>query len=174
MAIQFHCSRCQALMQVADEHAGKKARCPKCQTVQVVPEALPAALPVEPAPPPAAKAPPPLPRRDAVSENPMALPVARPVPPEALTAAPLPPVIAREDEEPFGFEDDEQRGRRGPVRVDEPDPPATRGIIGLVAALIFALLALGGSYLWAVLASNDERAIREKIEKKFWDDARKF
>ena len=39
MAIEFHCSNkdCRKTLEVADELAGKKARCPKCKTVMVVP-----------------------------------------------------------------------------------------------------------------------------------------
>ena len=39
MAIEFHCSNqdCRKKLKVGDERAGKKARCPKCKTVSVVP-----------------------------------------------------------------------------------------------------------------------------------------
>lgn len=37
MSIQFPCQRCGQTLSVADEHAGKQARCPSCQTVQPVP-----------------------------------------------------------------------------------------------------------------------------------------
>jgi LSD1 subclass zinc finger protein len=37
MPIQFHCSGCQYLLQVPDDAAGKKARCPRCQSVADVP-----------------------------------------------------------------------------------------------------------------------------------------
>lgn len=37
MAIQFPCKSCGQTLSVADEHAGKQARCPSCTTVQPVP-----------------------------------------------------------------------------------------------------------------------------------------
>jgi hypothetical protein len=39
MPIQFNCSSCQQVLRVGDEFAGRQARCPKCQSVQVVPNA---------------------------------------------------------------------------------------------------------------------------------------
>ena len=37
MAIETHCQGCQKLLRVADEHAGKNARCPSCGTIYTVP-----------------------------------------------------------------------------------------------------------------------------------------
>lgn len=37
MAIDITCNGCQQMLRVADEHAGKKARCPKCGTINSVP-----------------------------------------------------------------------------------------------------------------------------------------
>jgi len=37
MAIETHCQGCQKLLRVADEHAGKPARCPGCGTIYTVP-----------------------------------------------------------------------------------------------------------------------------------------
>src|SRR5262245_3103230 len=51
--IRFRCSQCQKPLQVKDELAGKKVRCPQCKTVVVIPVAptvKPAAAPVEPPP----------------------------------------------------------------------------------------------------------------------------
>jgi len=36
--IDFKCSKCAHQYRVADEHAGKKARCKTCSTVNVVPK----------------------------------------------------------------------------------------------------------------------------------------
>ena len=36
MAIEFKCQNCQKTLRVADEFAGKKARCPNCQTILLV------------------------------------------------------------------------------------------------------------------------------------------
>jgi phage FluMu protein Com len=45
--IRFQCSQCGKTINAADEHAGRKAKCPACQTVLVVPGATTAA-PVQP------------------------------------------------------------------------------------------------------------------------------
>ncbi|MDA0838052.1 MAG: STAS domain-containing protein [Planctomycetota bacterium] len=39
MPIKFKCGSCEAVLQVKDELAGKKGRCPKCQQVITVPQA---------------------------------------------------------------------------------------------------------------------------------------
>ena len=39
MPIEVSCFQCGALLRVGDEHAGKKARCPNCETVNSIPEA---------------------------------------------------------------------------------------------------------------------------------------
>lgn len=36
--IQFNCSKCDHEYRVPDEYAGKKARCKKCKTVNVIPD----------------------------------------------------------------------------------------------------------------------------------------
>ncbi len=60
--IQFKCQHCGKEMRIADEHGGKKVRCPKCQEVLVAPVASTAVKPSAPAPAPTRKpAPPPLP-----------------------------------------------------------------------------------------------------------------
>ena len=46
MPIEISCSNCQAILRVADEHAGKSARCPQCSTVIPIP-----LTPLEDAPP---------------------------------------------------------------------------------------------------------------------------
>ena len=45
MAIQFHCSSCNAVLRVGDESAGKSARCPTCQSVQPIPGGTPPTAP---------------------------------------------------------------------------------------------------------------------------------
>lgn len=37
MSIEFHCSRCQSVLRVPDEIAGRKAQCPYCEAIQIVP-----------------------------------------------------------------------------------------------------------------------------------------
>ena len=55
MAIEFKCQNCQKTLRVADEFAGKKARCPNCQTVLLVENDTEIIEPisVQPAAPPA-------------------------------------------------------------------------------------------------------------------------
>lgn len=45
MSIEFRCATCGQLLRVPDEAAGKMARCPSCQTVQVVLPPVPATMP---------------------------------------------------------------------------------------------------------------------------------
>lgn len=53
MPIQTVCQGCQRTLRVPDEHAGRKARCPQCQTVFVVPDPRQAETPAPKAEPPA-------------------------------------------------------------------------------------------------------------------------
>ena len=39
MSIQFYCTHCSSELRVADENAGKSARCPSCQSIIQVPDA---------------------------------------------------------------------------------------------------------------------------------------
>jgi phage FluMu protein Com len=39
MPIEFQCSHCEHVLKVADEHAGKSARCPSCKTIIPIPMA---------------------------------------------------------------------------------------------------------------------------------------
>ena len=50
--ITFTCGQCNTAIQVPDEHAGRKGRCPGCGTVVTIPPAYAAAPPPQPAPPP--------------------------------------------------------------------------------------------------------------------------
>lgn len=73
MAIRIQCSACNKTLQVADTAAGKKARCPSCQTLNDVPSA---SSPVAPSPAAPVRSP--------------AKPVQNPVP----TSTPKPPAAA--------------------------------------------------------------------------------
>lgn len=42
MPIEFRCNQCQKKLRVADAHAGKRAKCPNCQTILRVPKFEPA------------------------------------------------------------------------------------------------------------------------------------
>jgi hypothetical protein len=84
MSIEIGCTGCGQTLRVADEHGGKKARCPACGTIVLIPSVSGGAL-LEPAPgDPFAAAP--LPRPDvnpfadrpAVDANPYAPPAALP------------------------------------------------------------------------------------------------
>lgn len=66
MSIVVTCHGCQARFQAKDEHAGKRARCPKCQTVMTVPM-----------PPPQASSPP-VSSKPAAVVNLVAAPAAQP------------------------------------------------------------------------------------------------
>ncbi len=48
MAIEFHCPYCTAVIRVADALAGRRGRCPKCDTVLIIPNVAPP-IPVLPA-----------------------------------------------------------------------------------------------------------------------------
>ena len=43
MSIEFQCKQCQSLLRVPAEHAGKQAKCPKCEFINMIPMATPAA-----------------------------------------------------------------------------------------------------------------------------------
>ena len=46
MAIEFSCGTCESVLSVSDEHAGKQAKCPKCDNVNSIPSSSqPAAAP---------------------------------------------------------------------------------------------------------------------------------
>lgn len=64
MAIEFSCSSCGTTLRVPDEHAGKQARCPKCQSLNVIQAGIrqpdpfagqPTAPPANPVQPPMGK-----------------------------------------------------------------------------------------------------------------------
>ena len=38
MAIEFQCEHCSTMLRVPDEHAGKPAKCPQCQSVNQIPQ----------------------------------------------------------------------------------------------------------------------------------------
>ncbi|MHB8973043.1 MAG: hypothetical protein ACYC3X_06995 [Pirellulaceae bacterium] len=53
MSIEFACSRCGQILRVGDEAAGKRAKCPQCQSVVPIPAARDSAdASSAPAPPP--------------------------------------------------------------------------------------------------------------------------
>lgn len=48
MAIEFHCKTCSTTLRVPDEHMGKQAKCPKCQSVNVIQPDPPLGAPMPP------------------------------------------------------------------------------------------------------------------------------
>jgi len=54
MTIQFKCGQCGQTLRVVDNAAGKRAKCPKCQSVVAIPDisAAQSDLPTDPTPPP--------------------------------------------------------------------------------------------------------------------------
>jgi len=74
MAIAFNCA-CGKHLKARDEFAGRKIKCPSCQTILVIPAATPAVVSVPTAPEPS---PPPAPE-PVLHEDPMTVPLARPV-----------------------------------------------------------------------------------------------
>src|SRR5260370_6218107 len=69
--IQVKCPHCSKDIRAADEHAGKKIRCPGCKEVLPLPAAATAVQSAAPRPAPAAiqKAPPPTPKRRPAEED---------------------------------------------------------------------------------------------------------
>jgi DNA-directed RNA polymerase subunit RPC12/RpoP len=45
--IKFKCSQCQKAITAADEHAGRKAKCPGCHTILVIPKPGPPPAPIK-------------------------------------------------------------------------------------------------------------------------------
>jgi phage FluMu protein Com len=69
--IQFNCPHCDREIRAADEHAGKRTRCPKCKEVLTLPAAATAVKSAAPskAMAPIQKGPPPIPKRQPVEED---------------------------------------------------------------------------------------------------------
>ncbi len=70
MAIEIGCTGCGQTLRVADEHAGKKARCPSCGTIVQVPVAGADAPLVPTARSPFSDVPPPAPEANPFAERP--------------------------------------------------------------------------------------------------------
>ena len=47
MAIEFHCEHCGKLIRTADEHAGKRGKCPHCQNSVYIPSPADAVEPLD-------------------------------------------------------------------------------------------------------------------------------
>jgi hypothetical protein len=125
--IKFTCTQCGKGISAADEHAGKKARCPQCQHIMQIPQGATPAKPA-PAPAPAPQAPvrsaPPQAAREAVAPR----PVPKPPPPEEED---IPEVEeAGEAESPEEVVEEaiavEQRPRRRRLDDEDEDRPRRR------------------------------------------------
>ena len=52
MSIEFQCNQCQSILRVPSEHAGKQAKCPQCEFINMIPlsSTAPTVAPGNPAP----------------------------------------------------------------------------------------------------------------------------
>jgi hypothetical protein len=129
--IKFKCSQCQKAITAADEHVGRKAKCPGCQTILVIPKPSPPAPikldhvevvdEVDEAPPPPRKAAP----KPAPQQTSPAIKAGKPRREEyAEEEEEIPEVEAAEEEDFEVVEDEEEerpRKRRRVVVADEED-----------------------------------------------------
>ena len=101
MPIEFKCNHCQNVLKVADEHAGKSARCPSCKEVTSIPLqsddgfGLPELQPFEDSPSPFAD--PSVPTKQFGAENPYRSPSAAKVPSSRPRSGALTPAAASFD-----------------------------------------------------------------------------
>jgi hypothetical protein len=115
--IKFACPQCGKGISAADEHAGKKARCPQCQHIMPIPQASKPA----PAAPPRPSAGPARPSaaREAVAPR----PAPKPAPPRKKAPPPedddVPEVEEVEDVETLEEVEEEERPRRRRRATDE-------------------------------------------------------
>jgi phage FluMu protein Com len=154
MTIAFQCSGCDNQFRVADTMAGRKGKCPKCGTINLIPDSSEPAPRSAPPPPRTASGN----RSAAVKRSPEAV---RPAPP------PLPRSrkAARKDE--FDFEDDDVR--EDVDRDEEEERPSRRRkkkkgfpflFVGLGCGLgLLLLFGVGGAawYFWPSGIGDDLR-----------------
>jgi len=114
MAIQFRCAECSSLMQVGEEFAGRKVRCPKCQAVATAP------APAAPSPTP----------REALTER-------RPTEPP-----PVPPPTARPRRHEDDYRDWPPPRRRDRRPVESSSAGLIAALIGGGVFLLVVVLAL--------------------------------
>ncbi len=130
MALTFSCPSCRSVLRVSDEMAGKKARCPSCQTVFTLPMESEAAAPL----------PPPAPKPPAPAESPVPKKAAPPIAltpdeddeaPRSRKPSPLSEKPKRRSDEEE--EDDDRPKRKRPRDEDDdedsPRPPRRRPIV---------------------------------------------
>jgi hypothetical protein len=141
MPIEVSCTNCSALLRAPDAAAGKKIKCPKCETIVPVPAAGGEAATIKPTP---STAPPPMP-----------VPVLPAAPPQAVV--PVGPAPSRRDDEDRPpprrrYEEDDDRPRRRQRRDESPTTGGSGLPLGLgigsiamgVVALIFSFLPCCG------------------------------
>ena len=172
MALTFSCPACKSVLRVSDEMAGKKARCPSCQTVFTLPKESEAAAPLpapKPAAPPAPSEPAPAPKKAA---PPISLtpddddePTPRSKKPPPLSEKPSRkrprdedddekdeprpprrrPVVDNDDDEEVDDDDDDRPRRR---RRKKPASSNTGlWVLGGIGAVVVLLLVCGGGIL---------------------------
>lgn len=169
MALTFSCPACKSVLRVSDEMAGKKARCPSCQTVFTLPQESEAAAPLPaPAPPPVKPAPAPKSAAPPISLTPddddeEPTPRSKKPPPLAEKPTrkrprdededdekdePRPPrrrpVVDNDDDEEVDDEDDRPRRRR---RKKPASSNTGLWVLGGIGAVVVLLLVCGGGIL---------------------------
>jgi hypothetical protein len=139
MSILVVCSNCSAKLNAPDSAAGKKVKCPKCQTAMVVPEPLPAEEAFE-----------------VVAESPAKKPTAKPVVKAEVTldddedAKPRKKRVAAE----YDDDDDDERPRKK-KKAAAGDSMMVRNIIGGVVLVI--LLGVAGWVFYDKYGKKDEQ-----------------
>jgi hypothetical protein len=139
MSIRFRCPGCDTLMQVGDDAAGRKARCPHCRAVIAIPApagAAPAAKEPTPAPPDRAEAA--APEEESVSPS-------RPEKPRKKADAAPRARSRRFDDEEY---DDEPRPRRGRQQTSS---SATMWIVAGVSGLVLVCAGCLGVGVWLLI-----------------------
>ncbi len=155
MAISFKCTKCSHSLQVPDEHAGRKAKCPNCG--QILP--IPAPAQVEPSAKPAAKPP----AKPAIPAGPSAI-------------GPIPSLVKRRKP---GKDKPKPSSKQTQAGQDQGRPPELRSakkpvIFGLILVAVLVLLVVAWQMDWFSSRKEPSRTqprttptrTRAPIEKK--------
>jgi hypothetical protein len=120
MSIQFRCPGCDSLMQVEDDLAGRRVRCPRCQVISPAPGTAPHAEPDDP-------------------ESDTAIAKERTSPAPRAAEEALPALAAP----PRRYADEERESRPVPRRLTRSSPSLALVLAGL-AVLLLAAIGAGG------------------------------
>lgn len=175
MPVKFTCTSCQSAMQVMEQFAGKKVRCPKCQAVVIapgpaaqapLPVAVPVAVPVAPQP---ARAPSMPAAAEAIPMAPDPVPLTPiPIDPGAVTATPMDVrlgVPLPDDVPPEPDLSEMPRRRRNRDRPADEEryegpvaQPSLRPVIlALVGTAVLIVVSLTASYFWGISLAAENR-----------------